>query len=150
MPLDVEVPDPPRLRGGQNPGDYDAVDEVADPSGDQAGRQQLADALEAGAWAEAFDDWRQETFLTEEQYRAALEVGVLEELDFTVNPSAGDVGYRAPSVSADRLQEVSEDFGRSDAQDVEEALDELGRTASEVLENDYLERTGEEFGFFPD
>jgi hypothetical protein len=41
-------------------------------------------------------------------------------------------------------------FERSDRQDVEEALDDLGRTVSEVLENDYLVRTGEEFGFHAD
>ena len=147
MTLDVEIPEPPTLSGPQDPGDYDSVVEIETHPGEQPERDTLATALEAGAWDEAFDDWRQDTYLSEEQFRAVLDLGLIEAFDFYLNPSAGDVGYRAPAVPDDLPAPHDETFGRSDRQDVEEALDDLGRTVSEVLENDYLVRTGEEFGF---
>ncbi|AGN02518.1 hypothetical protein L593_12895 [Salinarchaeum sp. Harcht-Bsk1] len=147
MTLDVEIPDPPTLHGPQDPGDYDSVEEIDAHPGEQPERDTLATALESGAWGEAFDDWCQETYLSEEQFQAVLDLGLIEGFDFYLNPSAGDVGYRSPTVPDDLPAPYDETFERSDRQDVVEALDELGRTVSEVLENDYLVRTGEEFGF---
>lgn len=148
MALDVEVPDPPTLHGPQDPGEYDAVVEVEGQPGEQPERDTLATALEAGAWADAFDDWRRDTHLSQEQFRAAVDLGLVEAFDFYLNPGAGDVGYRAPDVPEDRPAPYDEALDRTDVADIEEAFDDLGRTVSEVLENDYLVRTGEEFGFF--
>jgi len=41
MPLDVEVPDPPALHGPQDPGDYDAVDELDEETGGNYRREEL-------------------------------------------------------------------------------------------------------------
>ncbi|WP_226483022.1 hypothetical protein [Natrinema amylolyticum] len=146
MTLDVEVPDPPRLHGSQDPGDYDAVDEPDERTGDNVRREALADFLEAGAWEDAFDEWARDTYLSETEFRAVREAGLLERLDFYWNQSAEDVGYRAPAVPDD-LAATREGLDDVDIQGIEEELDSLGRTVSEVLENDYIHRDGEEFGY---
>ena len=144
MTLDVETPDPPTLSGAQDPGDYDAVDEPVD-TGDDYRREALAEFLESGAWDDAFDDWADRTYLTEAEFRAVLDADLIDDLDFYWNPSAEDVGYRAPTVPTDLP--ASPDLERDDIRGIEEELDDLGRTVSEVLENDYIGRSSEEFGY---
>ena len=146
MTLDVEVPDPPTLHGPQDPGDYDVVDEPEERIGDNARREALAGFLESGAWEDAFDEWAADTYMNESEFRAVRERGLLEELDFYWNPSAEDVGYRAPTVPEDLAAEY-DDIDEDEIEDIQDELDELGRTVSEVLENDYIYRDGEEFGY---
>lgn len=137
--LDVEVPDPPSLRGPQNPGDYDAVDEPEEWTGDDYRREALAEFLRNGAWEAAFYDWAEDTYLTREEFQAILDWGLIDRLDFYWNPAEGDVGYLVPS--------VPKDLETDDTKGMEEELDTLGRTVSEVLENDYVHRGSEEFGY---
>ncbi|WP_339103862.1 hypothetical protein [Haloterrigena salinisoli] len=146
MTLDTEAPDPPALRGPQDPGDYDAVDEPEERTGDDTYREDLADLLEAGAWADAFDDWADRTDLSDAAFRVVREEGLLRRLDFYWNPAAEDVGYRVPPVPED-LFAARETPESDDVEDVEEELDDLARTVSEVLENDYIHRGSEEFGY---
>ncbi|MFB6084792.1 MAG: hypothetical protein ABEJ94_11175 [Halorientalis sp.] len=143
MTLDVERPDPPRLSGPGDPGDYEAVEEPAEWTGDEEAREALSDMLSAGAWEDAFEEWRRRTSISVEQFRAARDLGVFERLDFHYNPTAEDVGYRAPAVPAD----ADAGLDREDARETEEELDDLGRIVSEVLENDYIHRSSEEFGY---
>ena len=146
MTLDIEIPEPPTLRGPEDPGDYDAVEEPEERTGDDTRRDELAGLLEAGAWEDAFDEWADDTYLNEGEFRAVRERGLLEELDFYWHPAAGDVGYRVPPIPAD-LTDAREDIDADDIDDIEEALDGLARTVSEVLENDYIHRGSEEFGY---
>lgn len=146
MTLDIEIPDPPALRGPEDPGDYDAVDEPEERTGDDTRREELAGFLEAGAWEDAVDEWADDTYLNEGEFRAVRERGLLDELDFYWNRAAADVGYRVPPVPAD-LSDAHEDIDADDIEDIEEALDSLARTVSEVLENDYIHRDSEEFGY---
>ena len=146
MPLDVETPDPPRLQGPQDPGDYDAVDELEEETGDTYRREELADLLEQGAWEDAFYEWGDQTYLTETQFQTVREAGLFEEFDFYWNPTDDDVGYRAPTLPDD-LTGSDGPLDRSDVEDIEEELDALGRTVSEALENDYIHRDGDEFGY---
>jgi hypothetical protein len=144
MTLDVEIPDPPTLSGPQDPGDYDAVDEPEEWTGDDTRREALSDFLKAGAWEDAFDEWAADTYMAEDEFQTVLEFGLIEEFDFYWNQSAEDVGYRAPTVPDDAAHDgLDED----DVEDIEEELDSLGRTVSEVLENDYILRNGSEFGY---
>lgn len=147
MTLDVDVPDPPRLDSAEDPGDYDAVEEPETRTGEEGRREALAEFLAAGAWADAFDDWAGTTYLSEEQYEAARELGLFDALDFYWHESAGDVGYLAPAIAENLPEPYDEQLDRNDRQDIEEALDDLGRTVSEVLENDYIDRGSEEFGY---
>jgi len=146
MPLDVEVPDPPALHGPQDPGDYDAVDELDEETGGNYRREELAALLDQGAWETAFTEWAEHTYLTAAQFRVVRDAGLIEDIDLYWNPDDEDVGFRAPSVP-DGLAGADGPFDRNNVGDVEEALDELGRTVSESLENDYIHRDGDEFGY---
>lgn len=148
MALDVEVPDPPSLPGPQPRGEYDAVDEPEEEEqGDDYRREEVAGALAEGAWADAFDEWAATAGVSEREFEAVRALGLLDRFDFYWVPSAEDVGYRAPAVSASDRAALADAGG--DPDEVEGELDALGRTVSEVLENDYLVRDAEaEFGFF--
>lgn len=144
MGLDVDIPNPPPLYGPQQPGDYEAVEEVGEPQDDQR-RRELETFLEEGAWAEGFDEWAAHTGLAETEFEAALDAGLIEALDFYWEPTTGDVGYRSPTVDAVLDRGLDEDTAES----VQEEFDELAHTVSAYLER-YVDRVGEEFGFFAD
>lgn len=141
MSLDVEPPDPPSLRGPQSRGTYEAIDLDEEPTDDYR-HEELATALEEGAWADAFVDWAEDTFLTESEFETAREHGLFEAFDFYWEPADDEVGYQSPE-----LQEPG-DF--EDPNGIADELDTLGRVVSEVLENDYLRRDENDFGFFDD
>jgi hypothetical protein len=147
MSLDVDRPEPPRLSGPGDPGDYDAVEEPEEWTGNEQPREALSEMLSAGAWEDAFEEWRRGTSLSVEQFRAARELGTFERLDFHYNPTAEDVGYRAPSLPEDAETLADAGLDRDDAREIEGQLDDLGRIVSEVLENDYIHRSSEEFGY---
>ncbi|QPV64215.1 hypothetical protein I7X12_06215 [Halosimplex litoreum] len=147
MSLDAEVPDPPTLDDPEFPGDYDAVEAVADRTGEDGRRDALAEFLAEGAWEDGFVEWTDHTYLDADQFEAARALGLVDALDFYWNEAAGDVGYRAPELADDLPEPWGDRLARSDRADIEEALDELGRTVSEVLENRYVERGSEAFGY---
>ncbi|WP_336002021.1 hypothetical protein [Halorientalis halophila] len=147
MALEVERPDPPDLSGPGDPGDYDAVEEPEEWTGDDAPRRALAEMLEAGAWEDAFEEWRRGTSLSAEQFQAVVDLSVIDRFDFHYNPNAEDVGYRAPELLDDRPAPYDAALDRDDVQEIEGQLDDLGRIVSEVLENDYIDRSSEEFGY---
>ena len=147
MTLDVERPDPPRLSGPGDPGDYEAVEEPTEWTGDDAPREALAEMLAAGAWEDAFEEWRRETALSVEQFRTARELELFQRLDFHYNPNAEDVGYRVPSLPEGPEALADAGLDKGDAREIEGELDDLGRIVSEVLENDYIHRSSEEFGY---
>lgn len=149
MTLDVEPPDPPELRGPEGRGDYDAVDEIEGASDDPR-REALAEFLHDGAWVEAFDRWRESADLTQAEWDLVIDHDLVERFDFYWNPRAEDVGYLAPDLPDELTTYERGGAEDVDEQAIEEELDDLGRTVSEVLENRYVDRTGEEFGFFQD
>lgn len=148
MTLDVDIPEPPALSGPPDPGDYDAVVEPEERSDDNPSHEALATFLQEGAWEAGFDEWRDHTYMTEDEFQLVWKLGLIDEFDFYWNEATGDVGYRAPAVPTDFPEPYDNPFERGEIQGIEEELDELGRTVSEVLETDYIHRSGEEFGFF--
>lgn len=146
MALDVEIPDPPSLRGPQSRGDYEAIDMTDQEPDDDYRREALETFLEEGAWQDAFGDWTGHTALSVEEFETVRDLGLIDHLDFYWDPTADEVGYRAPSLEGDRREAFDDPDG------VEAELDSLGRVVSEVLENDYLLRDDDddEFGFFAD
>jgi hypothetical protein len=146
MTLNVEVPDPPSLHGPQPRGDYEAIgNPVADPDDDHR-REELEGILADGAWADAFEEWASDTGVTPETFDVVLEHDLIQGLDFYWDESSDEVGYQSPDVP----EEARETLGGELASDLESALDDLGRVVSETLENDYLLRDDESFGFFAD
>lgn len=158
MSLDDEIPDPPSLSGPQTRGQYEsiALDED-DRIGDDYRREELEDILQDDAWADAFGEWAATTGLTTDDLAFVTELGLIDRFDFYWDPRTDDVGYVAPTVPDDARRSIDgEDAHRSidarDADDIEAELDDLGRVVTEVLENDYLLRDGDEegYGFFAD
>lgn len=143
MALDVEVPDPPSLRGPQTRGEYDAVDVQEEDLEDDYRREELETFFAEGAWQDAFEEWVEVTELGEAEF-AHVDRTVIDRFDFYWDPSTDEVGYRAPELSADQRAELSAE----DADLIESELDTLGRVVTETLENDYLLRDDEEWGFF--
>lgn len=146
MTLDVEVPDPPSLRGPQSREDYEAIAEPDDDPGDDYRREELETFLRDGAWADAFEEWSNGTAISEEEFGTVVRLDLIDEFDFYWDPAADEVGYRAPEIS----DEARREFERDEVDLVEDELDALGRVVSEMLENDYLLRDDETFGFFAD
>lgn len=144
MALDVEVPDPPPLRGPQSRGEYEAIGAADEEATDDYRREELAAVLREGAWRDAFEEWAEHTYLTEEEFRTVAELGLVERFDLRWEPATDDVGYRAPTLAGEEREAFEDPSG------VEEELDSLGRVLSETLENDYLLRDDDEFGFFAD
>lgn len=150
MTLDVEIPDPPALDNPLDPGEYDAVVEPESRSGDNVPHEALATFLREGAWEDGFNEWRDDTYLTVEEFRLVRDRGLIDEFDFYWNMATEDVGYQAPTVPTDLAPPSGDPLERGERQGIEEELDDLGRTVSDVLETEYINRSGEEFGFFSD
>ena len=142
MVLDVEVPDPPSLRGPQSRGAYEAIDMTDQVPTDDYRREELEGALQEGAWQDAFEEWAAHTLLVDAEFERIVELGVIDRFDFYWDPATEEVGYRAPALNG----EEREAFDDPDGVDAE--LDSLGRVVSESLEDDYLVRDETEFGFF--
>ncbi|QLG29160.1 hypothetical protein HUG10_17200 [Halorarum halophilum] len=145
MTLNVEVPDPPSLRGPQSREDYDAVVEPDDDPGDDYRRGELETILRNGAWTDAFREWADGTGLAEREFRTVVRLELIDRFDFYWDPSEDEVGYRAPEFSDEERGEFERDEDL-----VEDELDTLGRVVSEMLENEYLPRDDERWGFFAD
>jgi hypothetical protein len=145
MSLDVEVPQPPELRGPRPQGEYDAVDVPEGDVSDDYRREQLADFLEQGAWADGFEEWAADASMSEKEFELVRDLGLFQAFDFYWDPSTDQAGYRAPTLPDDAVDPDREDV---DANGIDNELDTLGRVVSEVLENDYLLRDDESLGFF--
>lgn len=144
MGLDADPPDPPPLDGPQQPGDYEAVEEIEGSQGNRR-REELETFLDEGAWGDGFEEWAAHSDLDEAEFEAALAAGLIEALDFYWEPTTGDVGYRSPRVDELPGEELEADSARR----VEEELDDLAHVVSAHLER-YVDRVGDEFGFFAD
>lgn len=148
MALDVEVPDPPSLRDPQHPGAYEAVDVTEELPSDDHRRDDLAAFLRDGAWERGFEEWAEHTFLNEEEFDIIRDLSVIEAFDFYWDPNQDEVGYRAPTLPDPVPDPYDDVVDRELREGIEGELDDLGRVVSEVLENDYVLRDEESFGFF--
>ncbi|MDY7081520.1 MAG: hypothetical protein SXQ77_03725 [Halobacteria archaeon] len=99
MTLNVELPEPPSLSGSQSRGDYDAIDMTDEEIGDDYRREEIEVILEDGAWQDAFEDWQEETYMSEEEFEKVVELGLIDEFDIYWKPATDQTGYRAPSLS---------------------------------------------------
>jgi hypothetical protein len=146
MALDVPIPDPPSLHGPQSRGTYDAIDNPVDAPDDDYRRHEVELVLAEGAWADGFEAWAAESSLTAESVAVVVDHELIDEFDFYWDATTDEVGYQSPT-----LPQATRDALDADTpDDVESELDTLGRIVSEVLENDYLRRDEDTFGFFAD
>lgn len=146
MTLDVPVPDPPSLDGPQPRGDYEAIDNPVEHPGDDYRREELEEILASGAWDDAFQEWASGTSLTAADFEVVQEYDLVQDFDLYWDPQTDQVGFRSPTLPDD----ARSDLDSGTVSEVESELDTLGRVVSEMLENDYLRRDDETFGFFAD
>lgn len=146
MALDVPVPDPPSLHGPQPRGEYEAIDNPVEYPEDDSRRADLEMILSDGAWNDAFEEWAAQTGLTAADFETVVTYGLIDEFDFYWDPSTDEVGYRSPSLP----QAARDALDTGTVDEIETELATLGRVVSEMLENDYLLRDDETFGFFAD
>lgn len=78
------------------------------------------------------------------------ELGLFQAFDVSWNAAAVDVGYRPPELPDDLPAPQGETDEEFDVAAIEEELDALGRSVSEVLETDYIHRVDDDYGFFAD
>lgn len=130
MALAVETPTPPDLTNRPLPAAVDP-ESVVDATGDLR-REELETALREGAWADAFQEWAEYADLTEAEYAAIHDAGLVEGLDFYWHPEDARIAFELPTVP-DVVGGEDELATRAKAE-----LADLGETVLKQLENGYL------------
>jgi hypothetical protein len=150
MTLDVAVPDRPTLDSGIDTTEYSDVD----VQGDSYRRDELEAALDDGAWADAFEEWRTSTGLDEQAWTIVTELDLIAEFDFFWDSFAGRVGYHAPGLPENwRERDIHPDLQSWETvSGINAALTELGQVVCDVLADEYLDWEAEEVdaGDLPD
>lgn len=131
MTLDVETPAPPDLTNRSLPAAIDP-DETVDATGDLR-RGELETAFHDGAWGDAFEEWAEYTDLSEAEFRAVHDAGLIDELDVYWHPESGTIEFETPPIP----DVVGGDTGL--APRAESELSDLGEILTDVLADGYLE-----------
>jgi hypothetical protein len=151
MALDVSTPDPPDLSPAVDPeeyedaelggpaNEYDAARDEADPNDYR--RAEIADALAAGAWDEAFGRWAATASVDESAWRVVEDLDLVSEFDFFWDGFAGRIGYHAPGVPEDwkerEYHPEIESWATVSA--INAGLTELGQTVCDVIQEEYVD-----------
>lgn len=138
MGLDVAVPDPPDLNPHVDATDYDDAEVVGS---DDYRREELTEYLEAGAWADAWEEWQGVTELGDGEYEIIADLGLVGEFDFFWDDFADRVGYHAPGIPEDwqEKQYHSALDTWNTVSSINASLTELGQIVSDILKEDYIE-----------
>lgn len=131
MALEIETPTPPDLTNRPLPSGIDPTD-VLEGTGDLR-RDELEVALSEGAWNDAFGEWTEYTDLSEPEFQALYDAGLVHALDFYWDPHDMDIQFELPTIP-DEI-EGQEDLASQAAVE----LADLGETVRKVLVNDYLD-----------
>jgi len=142
MALDVPTPDRPELATGVAAEDYDD----ASVQGDEYRREELAVALDDGAWATAFQRWAAETEMDRTTWAIVTDLDLLERFDFFWDSFAGRVGYHAPGLPEDwQERSIHPDLDSwGTVSSINAGLTELGQVVCDVLADEYLDWEAEE------
>lgn len=137
MGLDIEPPDPPELQD-TNPEEYEDAEVVADSD---YRRDELESFLNEGAWEQAWNQWREQTGMTERQWDIVEDLGLMEHFDFFWDSFADRVGYHAPGLPEDwKERNIHPDLDSWEAvSSINASLTELGQTVCDVLKNQYID-----------
>ena len=136
MALDVETPDPPDLTNRGMPDHVDPAD-ASDGLTDLR-REELEEILQDGAWNEAFNEWAAYTNLTETEYRTIAHHGLIEQVDLYWDPAEERLRFELPELP----EELAE--RRSFAMTARTELADLGDTVIDMIEDAYVDWSGEE------
>lgn len=138
MGLDVEVPDAPQLSNRGLPSEFEAVEAVG--GAEDLRREELEAVLRDGAWQEAFREWAAYTDLTAEEFRVALDLGLVERLDVFWDPMEERLRSSAPPVPEDWRERTDRPVSDAEAlaARLEAELADLGDAVVEMLEDAYV------------
>ncbi|MBX0323109.1 hypothetical protein EGH21_08725 [Halomicroarcula sp. F13] len=137
MALDVPVPDRPALSSSMDAEDYEDVE----VQGDEYRRDELADVLDEGAWADAFERWAADTSLEEDAWAVVTDLDLIAEFDFFWDSFAGRVGYHAPGLPEDwRERDIHPDVDSWETvSSINAGLTELGQVVCDVIKDEYVD-----------
>jgi len=137
MSLNVEVPEPPELEE-TDPNDYEDAEIVGETD---YRREEIEEFLNDGAWERAFEEWRGNTDMDEEEFGVAVDLGLLRRFDFFWDSYAERVGYHAPGIPEDwkeqQYHEGIDSWGTVSS--INASLTELGQTVCDVLKSEYID-----------
>ncbi|WP_306060906.1 hypothetical protein [Natronococcus wangiae] len=137
MGSSIESPPAPELPTNRTPEAYldGDVESIGGP--DTFRRDELEGFLREGAWKEGFNEWAENTDLTEDEVRIALNEDLVRQLDFYWDIDANAVGYSAPSLSVEQRDSLGVDHETASA--IDDALEDLARTVAEMLDDRYVD-----------
>jgi hypothetical protein len=137
MALDVQPPEPPTL-AEIDPNQYDDAEVVGDAN---YRRTELEEFLQAGAWREAFDEWKVHTDIGEAEWAIVEDLDLLDQFDFFWDDFADRVGYHAPGLPEDwRERDLHPDLvSWGMVSGINAAMTELGQVVSRVLKENYID-----------
>lgn len=111
-------------------------------------RPELQAELEAGAWEDAFEQWRETTAIEDDAYAIALDLELFGEFDFFWDEIAQRVGFHAPGIPDDWDQTTYHDELSSWRQtsSINASLAEFGQIVCDVLESEYIDWAEDDWG----
>jgi hypothetical protein len=130
MALAVETPAPPDVTNRSLPAAVDP-ETIVDATSELR-RGELEAALRAGAWDDAFGEWADYTDLSEAEYTAIHDAGLIEGLDIYWHPDEASIEFELPSIP-DTVGGDKEFGARATSE-----LTDLGETVTKVLEDGYI------------
>lgn len=137
MSLDVEIPPPPELQS-VDPNEYEDAEVVGDSD---YRRDELGEFLREGAWDESFEEWAEDTPVTEAEWDIVLDLDLLSRFDFFWDDFADRVGYHAPGLPEDwkerELHPELTSWGQVSS--INAGLTELGQVVCDVLKAEYID-----------
>jgi len=139
MSLDVDPPRPPDITSN-----IDAIEEGDRP--ESRHRDEIETMLHDSAWSRAFGEWAEHTDLTEWDWGVVTDLDLTDEFDFWWNADDEQVRYDPPEVPADwTTRDVHPNLeNHSQASAITRALDQLGQTVSDLLQQEYVDWNTEE------
>ncbi len=139
----MEPPEPPDLSNRGVPSAFAAIEAVGGAA--DLNRQEIEAVLRDGAWREGFEEWAMYTDLTEPEYHAAIELGLIEGVDFYWDSLEERLAFKPSPVPEDWRDQLSEE-PPTDPGTVETAVRELGRTVLNLVDEAYLDPAESEGG----
>jgi hypothetical protein len=137
MALDVQPPEPPEL-AEIDPNQYDDAEVVGETD---YRRTELAEFLHAGAWREAFDEWKVHSDLGDAEWQVIEDLDMIQQFDFFWDDFADRVGYHAPGLPEDwRERDLHPELvSWGMVSGINAGMTELGQVVSRVLKEEYID-----------
>ncbi|MFB6081380.1 MAG: hypothetical protein ABEJ67_01030 [Halanaeroarchaeum sp.] len=133
MTLDVDPPHPPDLT-------TTAPDAEEGDRPEAGRREEIETILHDGAWARAFGEWSEHTDLTEGDWAIVTDLELTGEFDVWWDAADEQVRYEAPEIGDWADGGVHPDLtSHAQVSAIDHALDDLGQTVVDLLQQEYVD-----------